>query len=348
MNEQAGLAGRRAALVGRARVVRAARAWFEGEGFLEVETPARVRAPGQEIHLDAIPSGAGGAGEARWLVTSPEYHMKRLLGAGFERIVQIGKAWRAGEVGPHHQPEFLIAEWYRAGAPLAAIADDCEALVRVAARAAGVDLVGDPGRVPAPPGARSGGQSPPPLDLSRPFERTTVRDALERHAQLELDGRESVAELAAKARAAGVDVSGRTSWDDVFFQVWLDRVEPHLGRGRPAFVFDWPAPLGALARRKTDDPGFVERFELYANGLELANAFGELTDAGEQRARFVAESATRARLGKAVYELDEKLLAALPHMVPTSGVALGLDRLVMLVLGAANIRDVVAFADDEV
>jgi len=302
--------------------MRAARAWFEAEGFLEVETPARVRAPGQEIHLDAIASGD------RWLVTSPEYHMKRLLGAGFERIVQIGKAWRAGEVGPHHQPEFLIAEWYRAGAPLAALADDCEALVRIAAGAAGKSNIA--------------------LDLGGPFERTTVREVVRRHAGVALDGDETVEALAAKARAAGVDVTGRDSWDDVFFQLWLDRVEPRLGHGRPTFVFDWPAPLGALARRKADDPRLVERFELYANGLELANAFGELTDADEQRARFAAESATRARLGKAVYAVDEALLAALPRMRPTAGVALGMDRLVMLVLGARDIRDVVAFADDEV
>jgi lysyl-tRNA synthetase class 2 len=328
LDERARLGGRRAALEARARIVRAARAWFEAEGFLEVETPARVRAPGQEIHLDAVPAGAGADGGARWLVTSPEYHMKRLLGAGFERIVQLGKAWRAGEVGPHHQPEFLIAEWYRAGAPLSAIADDCEALVRVGARAAGA--------------------SNPALDLAGPFERTTVREVVERHAGVALDGDETVEALARKARAAGVDVTGRDSWDDVFFQLWLDRVEPRLGRGRPTFVFDWPAPLGALARRKDDDPRLVERFELYANGLELANAFGELTDAAEQRARFAAESETRARLGKAVYAVDEKLLAALPHMGPTSGVALGMDRLVMLVLGAVDIRNVVAFSDQEV
>jgi lysyl-tRNA synthetase class 2 len=321
VDERARLAGRRAALEARSRVVRAARVWFEAEGFLEVETPARVRAPGQEIHLDALPSGD------RWLVTSPEYHMKRLLGAGVERIVQLGKAWRAGEVGPHHQPEFLIAEWYRAGAPLAAIADDCEALVRVAAHAAGAPL--------------------PALDLSGPFERTTVREVVKLHAGLDLLGDETAPALAAKVRAAGVDVEGRTSWEDVFFQLWLDRVEPRLGRGRPTFVSDWPAPLGALARRKADDPRLVERFELYANGLELANAFGELTDADEQRARFVAESTERARLGKTIYALDEQLLAALPHMRPTSGVALGMDRLVMLVLGAADIREVVAFADDE-
>jgi lysyl-tRNA synthetase class 2 len=175
-----------------------------------------------------------------------------------------------------------------------------------------------------------------------------VREVVARHAGVELAGDETIAALAAKARAAGVDVTGRASWDDVFFQLWLDRVEPQLGRGRPTFVFDWPGPLGALARRKADDPRLVERFELYANGLELANAFGELTDPDEQRARFAAESETRARLGKAVYAVDEELLAALPHMRPTAGVALGMDRLVMLVLGAADIRDVVAFADDEV
>ena len=129
--------------------------------------------------------------------------------------------------------------------------------------------------------------------------------------------------------------------------MWLDRVEPRIGRGRPTFVFDWPAPLGALARRKPDDPRFVERFELYAGGLELANAFGELTDADEQRARFVEESRLRAARGKAVYPIDEHLLASLPHMPPTAGVALGFDRLVMLVLEATDIRQVIAFAADE-
>jgi lysyl-tRNA synthetase class 2 len=313
-DERQRLAERRAALEGRARVLRAVRAWFDQQGFLCVETPARVPAPGQEVHLDAFAAGGG-----RYLVTSPEYHMKRLLGAGYERIVQIGKAWRAGEAGPHHQPEFLIAEWYRAGAPLSAIADDCEALMRAA------------------------GWTEP-----APFERTTVREVMRRHAGLDLAGDETVAALADKARAAGVDVAGRATWDDVFFQVWLDRVEPRIGRERPSFVFDWPAPLGALARRKAEDPRLVERFELYAGGLELANAFGELTDPDEQRARFAAESATRAHLGKVVYPPDERLLAALPHIGAASGVALGLDRLVMLILGASDIRDVIAFADDEV
>ena len=322
---------KRPALEARARIRRAVRAWFEGEGFLEVETPARVRAPGQEPHLDAIPADDGV--ERRWLATSPEYHMKRLVAAGHGRIVQIGKAFRGGERGPHHQSEFTIVEWYRAGAPLEAIARDCEQLLRVAAAAAGADAAA--------------------LGIDRDLPRATVRDLVRTHAGLEIAGDESADDLRAKAVAAGAFAGPPpppgTAWDDVFFQMFLDRVEPHLGRpGHPTFVFDWPAPLGALARRKPGDPRVVERFELYAGGLELANAFGELTDPVEQRARFVEESALRAARGKATYPIDEKLLAALAMMPPTSGVALGFDRLVMFVLGAKDIRDVVAFADDEV
>jgi len=327
------LGATRRALEARGRIRRAVRAWFEGEGFLEVETPARVLSPGQEPHLDAIATEAADCAQRRWLATSPEYHMKRLVAAGHERIVQIGKAFRGGERGPHHQSEFTIVEWYRAGAPLEAIAGDCEHLLRAAATAAGADAA--------------------PLGIDRDFARFTVRDLVRAHAGIQLTGDESADELRGKAIAAGAFAGAPpppgTTWDDVFFQMFLDRVEPHLGRpGHPTFVFDWPAPLGALARRKPDDPRVVERFELYAGGLELANAFGELTDPIEQRARFVEESALRAARGKAIYPIDEKLLAALAHMPPTSGVALGFDRLVMFVLSANDIRDVVAFADDEV
>jgi len=303
------------------------RRWFDGEGFLEVETPARVPSPGQEIHLDAVPADAG-----RFLITSPEYHMKRLVAAGFGRIVQICRSWRAGERGPHHEPEFTMVEWYRAGAPLEDIARDCERLIRHAAQALVDPAAIDPAR----------------LDLAAPFERTTVAAVVREHAGIDVRGDETADDLRARAAAVGVDVRGARDWDDVFFQVWLDRVDPHLGRGRPTFVFDWPAPLGALARRKPGNPAVVERFELYAGGLELANAFGELTDAVEQRARFEAESAVRAARGKAVYPLDEKLLRALATMPPTSGIALGFDRLVMFLLGASAVRDVMAFADDEV
>jgi lysyl-tRNA synthetase class 2 len=316
------LAARRAGLQGRAAVVRAVRGWFEAEGFLEVDTPARVPSPGQEVHLQAVPSGP------RWLITSPEYHMKRLVAAGYPRIFQLCKAWRAEELGPHHQGEFTIAEWYRADQSLERIADDCEALVRTAVAVVG----GDSGA----------------LGVDHPFARTTVAELFKRHVGVDLSGDETAETLAAKVRNAGVDLGSARAYDDVFFQAFLDRIEPHLGRTQPTFVFDWPAPLGALARRKPSDPDFVERFELYAGGLELANAFGELTDPIEQRARFVEESAVRAARGRPVYPIDEKLLAALADMPPTAGVALGIDRLVMFALHINDIRNVVAFADDEV
>jgi lysyl-tRNA synthetase class 2 len=196
--------------------------------------------------------------------------------------------------------------------------------------------------MPAGPGA------PLRLQLDQPFERTTVRELFARHAGFELAGDEPPELLAECARKAGVAVGAATAWDDLFFQVFLDRIEPRLGRERPTFVFDWPAPLAALARRKPDEPRLAERFELYAGGLELANAFDELTDPVEQRARFVAESALRRQRGRAVYPLDEKLLEALARMPPTSGVALGLDRLVMLATGSTDIRHIVAFAEDEI
>ena len=312
------MAAPRALLEARSRIVQAVRATFDGWGFLEVSTPARVRSPGQEVHLDAIP-----AGEGHWLITSPEYHLKRLVASGLPRIFEICKCWRADESGPHHRTEFTMIEWYRAGSPLEVLAADCEALVAIAVRAAKRD--------------------PFALGLAAPFARTTVRELFEKHAGFTLTGAETAAELRAAAEEAGVAVGAATAWDDIFYQVFLDRIEPALARSGPTFVFDWPAPLGALARPHPLDPRVVERFELYAGGLELANAFGELTDPVEQRRRFEEEARIRAARGKAVYPLDEALLAALPQMPATAGIALGLDRLIMLATGARDISEVQAF-----
>jgi lysyl-tRNA synthetase class 2 len=336
MDEHARLLARQPGLKVRAAVLRAVREYFFAQGFLEVETPARVRSPGQEIHLDAIP-----AGRDRYLITSPEYHMKRLVASGLPRIVQICRCFRAEEAGPLHQPEFTMVEWYRAGGAMEDLMRDCEAIVESAARAAGTW----PGaEVPAARRGAGGGEE---ILLDGPFARTTVRQLLREHAGIELRGDETGAEMRSLAARAGSRVAADAVWDDCFYQVFLDRIEPRLGVGRPVFVQDWPLPLAALARRKPDDPLTVERFELYAAGLELANAFGELTDAAEQRRRFEDEAAIRAARGKAVYPIDEGLLAGLERMPPTWGIALGFDRLLMLVTGAASIREVVAFADHE-
>lgn len=322
------MAASRERLRQRAAIARAVRDYFDAQGFLEVETPARVANPGQELHLDAFPAGAGRDGGARYLITSPEHHMKRLLArlcrgtvASPVRIYQMCRAFRAGEAGPHHLGEFTMLEWYRAGEPLSMIARDCEAILQAAVRAIGA---------PTPAPAR----------------RTTVRALLREHAGFDLRGDEAPGELRDRLRAAGHPAPDDAAWDDLFFQVFLDRVEPALSGERAVIVEDWPLPLAALARRKAEDPSVAERFELYGDGLELANAYGELTDASEQRARFAAELARRRALGKQVYPIDEALLAALPALpAPTSGVALGFDRLVMWATGAREIREVVAFAE---
>jgi len=312
------VAASRAVLKTRDKIIREIRQYFNSWGFLEVSTPARVRSPGQEVHLDAI-----GAGDGHWLITSPEYHLKRLVAEGLGPLFEIARCWRADETGPHHRTEFTMLEWYRVNQHLEVLAADCEALMRMAFEAAGRDPVA--------------------LGFREPFARTTVRELFAEHAGFPLMGDETPEDLRAAALKAGVAVGSATAWDDIFYQVFLDRIEPVLARSGPTFVFDWPAPLGALARPHPFDPRVVERFELYAGGLELANAFGELTDPVEQRRRFEEEARVRSARGKTVYPIDEALLEALPRMPPTAGIALGLDRLIMLALGARDISDVLAF-----
>jgi elongation factor P--(R)-beta-lysine ligase len=324
------LAPRRQHLVDRARAVRAIRGFFEERGFLEIETPLRVRAPALEVHLTAVP-----AGDHAWLITSPEYQMKRLLAGGLEQIFQVCKCFRAGERGHQHAVEFTMLEWYRAWAELDAVLVDTEQLVaHVATQVRGEPVV------------EAGGRR---IDVAPPWPRLTVAEAMHRWAGVEVRGDEPVDTLAARVDAAGIDRGGAAAWDDVFFAAFVARVEPALAAlDRPVVLVDWPAPLAALARRKPADAAVAERFEAYVGGVELANAFGELTDPVEQRARFDHDVATRAARGLPAYPLDERLLAALAEGIPPSaGIALGVDRLVMLVVGAADIRDVLTFTDDE-
>jgi len=328
---------RREAARARARLAAETRRVLGGLGYEEVETPSLVPAPGMEPHLSpfqtAFTPEGGGPSRPLWLITSPEYAMKRLLADGFERTFQLSRVFRDGEVSATHNPEFTMLELYRAGTGYAGIMDDLERLIEAAARAL------RPGAVAT---VERGGRT---LDLRAPFERLTMQEAFQRHARLDLGAaRGDGALLRAAALAAGHRPGPEGEpYEDLFFRIMLDAVEPRLGQARPTFLTDWPAPMAALSRVRRDDPRWAERFELYAGGLELANGFTELNDAAEQRARLEEERALRLRLGRPALPLDERFLDAVGRMPDAGGVAVGFDRLLMLLCGAETIAEVLLF-----
>jgi lysyl-tRNA synthetase class 2 len=323
------------ALEARARVIAAVRRFFAERQFLEVETPALQVSPGLEPHLVAFRTTLETPGETpapRYLHTSPEFAMKKLLVAGLPRIFQLAHVYRNNERGATHHPEFLMLEWYRAGAGYEDLMADCEVLLREALAAAGVAEF------------RRGGRR---ADPSGPWRRLTVAESFADYCGIDLlatmpdPERPDAGALAAAARRAGVVPHEGDDWEDLFFRIFLERIEPHLGDGAPTILYDYPVSMAALSRPKPADPRLAERFELYVCGLELANAFGELTDAEAQRARFEADQARKEALYGERYPVDEDFLAALAHGMPESaGIALGLDRLVMLATGAEEIEDV--------
>ena len=322
-------------LLTRGRIVAALRTWFAIEGFVEVETPALQVSPGNEVHLRAFATDLVAPDDSTrrlWLHTSPEFAMKKLLAGGVPALFQFARAFRNGERSDLHHPEFTRLEWYRAGATYETLMADCESLVRAALAAAG-----------RPRLSWRGAEA----DVSRPFERLAVADAFRRHASIDLlatapDPRRPDRDmLAAAAGRAGLTARATDSWEDIFFRVMLERIEPKLGFGRPTILHDYPVSMAALSRPKASDPRLAERFELYVCGVELANAFGELTDAATQRARFEADMEIREALYGERFPIDEDFLAALAHGLPEcAGIALGLDRLAMLCVGAPRIEDV--------
>jgi len=321
----------------RVRLSATVRETLSALGYLEVETPCLVPAPGMEPHIQAFEARfvpeAGGSPASLYLHTSPEYAMKRLLAEGFGRVFQLARVFRNGEVSRTHNPEFTMLELYRAGTDYRGVMEDLERLVEASARALSPD---------GSPRAMRGGA---PLDLSAPFERMTVDEAFRRHAGIDLAACAGDAALLAEAaRRAGHDPGPPGErFDDVFFRVMLDAVEPRIGGARPTYLVDWPASMAALSRVKPEDPRVAERFELYAGGLELANGFSELTDAAEQRRRLVEEQDQRRGLGRPVHPLDERFLEAVGRMPEAGGVAVGFDRLLMLLVGAEEIEEVLLF-----
>lgn len=327
---------RRPRLLARQRITAALRAFFAERDFIEVETPALQRSPGNEAHLHAFVTHFIAADQTLrplYLHTSPEFACKKLMAAGETRIVNFARVYRNRERSALHHPEFSLVEWYRAHAPYEALMDDCAAILRVAADTAGAarlrfrDVEADP--------------------LAQP-ERLSVADAFRRFTGIDLlatipDDPAAVPDrdaLARQAAAIGVRIVADDTWSDVFSHVLNQRIEPRLGHGRATILDAYPAHEAALACRRPDDPRLSERFELFVCGVELANGFGELTDPVEQRRRFLLEMDEKERVYGERYPLDEALLALLPAMPPTCGIALGLDRLVMLTTDAARIEDV--------
>jgi lysyl-tRNA synthetase class 2 len=297
----------------RAQIRSTVRRFFDARGFTEVDTPVMVASPGLDLHLDAFEVAQREGRASRWLSTSPEYQMKRLLADGYTHIYQLAPCFRQGETGPHHNQEFTMLEWYRARADIDDIIGDTEQLVAA--------VTGGAIRL----GTRTFGVLPP-------LERLPVCEAFTRFAGWSMEE---------TLHAAAHD-------EDRYFRALVEQVEPAVERmDRGLWLVDYPASQASLARLKPNDARFADRFELYVAGVELCNGFGELVDPLAQRARLVRDQDRRRERGLPVYPIDERFLDALGRVPPSVGNALGFDRLVALACGSSHIDWAIAFADDE-
>lgn len=327
-------ADRRPFLLARNRIKKAMRAWFEAEGFCEIEAGQLQVSPGNETHLHGLATtrlAPDGVPTPLYLHTSPEFACKKLLAAGEEKIFDFARVFRNREAGPLHATEFTMLEWYRAGADWQVVIDDCLALLRVAALAVPTDHFTWRGHhVPF-------AAEPIRLSLAEAFDRYAQIDLL---ASIGLDGQDDASHLRAQAIQTGVSTDESDTWSDLFSKILVQKIEPNLGFDAPCVLHSYPMSEAALARRNPSDPRVAERFELYVCGVELANGFGELTDAVEQRTRFEADMDAKQAIYGERYPLDEDFLAALTKMPKASGVALGFDRLAVLASGARRLEDV--------
>lgn len=318
-------------LEARMRVIKAIRAFFDDQDFWEVETPILQVCPVMDTHIHAFKTDILGLDLKKerelYLHTSPEFAMKKLMVAGVKDLYQICHVFRNGEGSKLHSPEFTMIEWYRSHAGYEEIMDDCVNLLRTTAKKLGITEYSFSSRT---------------ADPFKHWQKISVTEAFEQYANINLaaclEDRDALAKAASEQ---GIRVTDTDNWDDLFHAVMAEKIEPHLGMDVPTILYDYPASMASLSRRKPDDPRFAERFELYVCGVELANAFGELTDAKEQRERFIEEMDIKEKLYGERYPIDEEFLEALEYGLPESGgIALGIDRLVMLASGADDIEQV--------
>ncbi len=309
----------------RSKLTQSIRDFFLQQKFLEVETPIMTPIPGMEPHLTPFETNFQPGSKTLYLNTSPELQMKKLLGADFGNIFQLTKVFRNGEIGGDlHNPEFTMLEWYRTNANYHKIMEDCEDLLSHL-----TDSITYQGKE---------------ISLKKPWTRISVNQLFKTHCQIDLLKNKTFNQLQKSAAEKNFDTAGCENWDDLFFKIFLNQIEPHLGFERPTIVYDYPSSQAALAKKSEKEPFFAERFELYIAGIELANAFSELIDANEQRSRLKEEQKLRKKLKKTVFDIDEEFLASLESIThPCSGIALGVDRLFMLLLDKKSIEEVLLF-----
>ena len=318
----------------RHQIILGIRNWFDQKNFIETETPIMVAAPSPEAQLFPVKTDKG------YLITSPEYQMKRLLVGGFDKIFQISHCFRDNENSPLHNSEFTMLEWYRIYQPLEKLMNDIEQLVIYLSDSVKSNMLTD--KIPLPP-----------------WPRESVSSLFKKHIGIKLDGYETADDLRKKAKLSGYEklfkdlsdsskLTESLSYEQTFFRLW-DFIQNKFSNSTPVFVFDWPLPLASLARKNSLSKNFAERVELYVNSMELANGFAELTDPIEQRKRFEQDLKNRKSVGRKIVPIDKKLLKSLEQGLPEcSGMALGIDRLIMWLCGADKIQDVICFAENEV
>lgn len=330
----------------REKIIDSIRLFFKSNGFHEMETPLMVAAPGAEPYLNLFETSlqlSDGQAKQAYLLTSPEYALKKLLAAGFGSIFEICKTFRNQEsLGGTHNPEFTILEFYHSEANYLDVMNDFEKMMSFICQALQID-------------AKKFIYQGRTFDLSSPYLRMSVAELFQKYLNLNADELLDLTSLRNKAKTLGYDLSGienlstDLAWEEIYNQLFLNEIEPRLAEfNQPVIVYDYPAPQAALARKKTDDSRFAERFEVYLGGMELGNAFGELIDATEQKKRLEADLQLRKELGKKEQKIDQDFIAALEAGLPKcSGMAVGIDRLIMLFVDVGNIDGVLLFPASE-
>lgn len=320
----------------RAVIVQAIRDFFRRSGFWETETPQLVPLPSMEPYLEVFETqllDQNRQPTRAFLISSPEYAMKQMLAAGSGNIFQITKSFRNAEgVSPRHNPEFSILEWYRVGADYLQIMDDCEQLLKSIAKTIHPDqqpILEYQGEI---------------YNLAEPWERITVSQAFKQYAQIDRETLLTTPKLLAASKERGYQVNEQTTWEEVYNQIFLNEIEPNLGKTKPTIIYEYPVSQAALSKKKKSDPRFAERFEFYINGLELGNAFSELTDWQEQLNRLKEDQQEKARTGRTLFDIDYNFINALKSGLPEcAGIAVGVDRLVMLFTDQPSIQETLAF-----